>query len=263
MFVASKVLWFLFQPSSLMLAVLAYGLFRIARGATRQGLAWSVLAVITLAFAGLSALGDYLIAPLENRFQRPTLDGARIDGILVLGGAESGVGGTRELLSLNEAGERLTEAMMLARRFPTARLAFTGGSSALFGDGVSQTAARVGALFAALGLPADRVVIENASRNTHENAVYAQALLKPQPGETWLLVTSAAHMPRSMGIFRRVGWNLQPWPVDYRAPSPLDATRTSQNIGEGLQRLDAVFREYAGLVAYRMLGRTDALFPGP
>ena len=68
-------------------------------------------------------------------------------------------------------------------------------------------------LWTGMGVPPERMLFETAARNTHENAVLAHALAKPRPGETWLLVTSASHMPRSVGVFRRAGWDVVPWPV--------------------------------------------------
>ena len=65
------------------------------------------------------------------------------------------------------------------------------------------------------GLDARRILVETRSRNTYENAVYSKELAQPQPGQIWLLVTSANHMPRAVGCFRAVGFDVIPYPVDY------------------------------------------------
>ena len=94
-----------------------------------------MVAVPVLVIGGLSPLGDLLIAPLENRFPRADLSGGDITGIIVLGGSEdSRAGASRELAGLNEAAERLTEAVVLARRLPNARVVFSGGIGGMFVD---------------------------------------------------------------------------------------------------------------------------------
>ena len=87
--------------------------------------------------------------------------------------------------------------------------------------------------------------------------------MPPKPGERWLLVTSAWHMPRSMGSFRAAGFPVTAYPVDYRTRGGEDARRGFLHTSEGLRRLDLMVKEWLGLLAYRLSGRTDALFPAP
>ena len=120
----------------------------------------------------------------------------------------------------------------------------------------------IATLFTALGIPRDRITLEAGSRDTYENAVLTARLLNPKPHERWLLVTSAWHMPRAMGCFRRAGFTVEAWPVDYRTPGRFEL-RFHSSIPEGLRRIDFMAREYIGLVVYYLAGRTDALLPGP
>jgi uncharacterized SAM-binding protein YcdF (DUF218 family) len=226
-------------------------------------LLWGGLAAVLI--GGLSPLGDLLIRPLEDRFVRAEVDGAgtSITGIIVLGGAEdSRAVDTPQIASLNEAGERYTEAVALARRLPQARVVFTGGSGLLIMTG-PQEADVAGRLFEALGVAKERLTLESKSRDTYENALFTARLLNPKPGERWLLVTSAWHMPRAMACFRKVGFNVEPWPVDYRAARGLDGLRLQSSIPEGLRRIDFIAREYIGLIAYYLTGRSSSLWPGP
>ena len=109
------------------------------------------------------------------------------------------------------------------------------------------------AIFGQLGLPANRVLYENRARDTWENFVYSRALAKPKPGETWLLVTSAYHLPRAMAVARRLGWTMQPWPSDYETvPKP---GWLGANFAANLGRLDLAAHEWVGLIAYRVAGR--------
>ncbi len=119
------------------------------------------------------------------------------------------------------------------------------------------------AIFESLGIDKSRLIIERASRNTYENAVFSKALVAPKPGEHWLLVTSAFHMPRSVGLFRKVGFAVEPYPVDWRVGGSGDLISFTGLSVEGLLRTDTAVREWVGLVAYRLRGRIDDLFPGP
>jgi uncharacterized SAM-binding protein YcdF (DUF218 family) len=265
-FVLAKILWFVLQPSTIMLGAVVAGTGLLHTSYKRLGRGLLIGGIAALLIAGLSPLGDILIRPLEQRFARADLDkagAAPVTGIIVLGGAEdSRAMNEQELAALNEAAERHTEAAALARRLPGARIVFSGGSGALLRTEAPE-AESAKRLLVALGIAADRITLEDKSRDTCENAAFTAALVKPHKGEHWLLVTSAAHMPRAMGCFRRAGFPVEAWPVDYRAPRRLDLTRWHSSIPEGLRRVDHVAREYAGLLAYYLAGRTDALFPGP
>jgi uncharacterized SAM-binding protein YcdF (DUF218 family) len=105
-------------------------------------------------------------------------------------------------------------------------------------------------------------VIERDSRNTDENARFTKALMKPQPGETWVLITSARHMPRSVGIFRKEGWRVLAYPVDYLTPRSV-GFGVGFGLASGLAAVDTAAYEWFGLVYYRLSGRIDAFFPGP
>lgn len=260
----SKILWFLFQPSSLIAVMIAGGLAlswtRHQAVGRRLALAGAVLMLVL----GLSPVGGALILPLEERFPRPVLTGSEtIAGIIVLGGAEdSRVGARRSAHAVNESAERLSEAVTLARRFPQARLVFTGGSGALITSGPPEADAAK-RIFEDLGVEPQRIVLEDRSRNTHENARYTFDLLQPKAGETWLLVTSAFHMPRAIGVFRKAGFDVLAFPVDYRTSGFDEIYRPFSSIPEGLRRVDFVFKEYVGLVTYYLSGRSSALFPAP
>jgi len=114
-----------------------------------------------------------------------------------------------------------------------------------------------------MGIPADRLTVEDQSRDTAENARFTKALVDPKPGERWLLVTSAWHMPRSVGCFRAIGWPVVAWPTDYRSAGPQDLTSLMPRASYGLTMVDVAAKEWVGLLAYRLTGRTDALFPAP
>src|SRR5213078_952001 len=166
------------------------------------------------------------------------------DGIIVLGGAISpDVSAARDEVALNEAAERLTVAAELARRYPEARILLSGGSGALIYE-ESAEAPFAMRLLQGLGVARARILLEDRSRNTVENAIFSKALAQPKPGERWLLVTSGYHMPRSVGIFRKAGFPVEPYPVDWRTRGTADALRLFPTMGEGLRRSDIAMREW-------------------
>jgi len=260
-FVLGKIAWIVFKPSNLLFfGVLIAALLRLFRAHALSR--W----IGGLSLAGLLAcavlpVGAWLIGPLEDRFPPPATI-ARVDGIVVLGGAiQPSLSADRGALALNGNVERLTVFADLARKYPAAKLVFTGGS----GD-IDRPDARegdwVGPFLDTVGLARARVAIDRESRNTVENARFTKSLMKPQAGEVWLLVTSARHMPRSIGVFRKEGWQVVPFPADYVTPRNTDWSFRF-DIAGGLGALDAAAYEWIGLVYYRLTGRTDALFPGP
>jgi uncharacterized SAM-binding protein YcdF (DUF218 family) len=262
MFGLSKVLGFLALPSNLLIALALAGILLMRTRLRRFGQGLVIAAVLLLAVIGIAPVGNALMLPLEERFPKWKPKGVSPHGIVVLGGAISpDVSAAREDIALNEAAERMTAIAQLAREHPQARIVFTGGSGRLF-KGASE-ADFVPRLFESFGIPRDRIVLENRARNTVENAVFTKALVQPKPAERWLLVTSAHHMPRSVGIFRKAGFPVEAHPVDFRTRGSADLAGPFGSLAGGLARTDAAMHEWAGLVVYWLTGRTSELFPGP
>jgi uncharacterized SAM-binding protein YcdF (DUF218 family) len=262
-FVLSKVLGFFAIPSNLIIVVGIVGALLLRTRYARAGWRMAIGALVLLAILGLSPVGNALILPLEQRFPRWDASHGAPDGIIVLGGAITpDVSMARGEPALNEAAERITAAVVLARRYPRARVLFTGGSAALlFPEGTEGEIALH--LFVALGIAPERILIDDKSRNTIENAVYSQLLAQPKKGERWLLMTSAYHMPRAIGVFRRVGFDVEAYPVDWRTRGKRDALRPFGALGDGLRRTDTAVHEWIGLAVYWLTGRSSDLFPAP
>ena len=261
--VFTKIAWIVLQPSSLIAIAAMFGLWRLRQGRHQAARRWLAGATAALLIGGLSPASDLLIAPLEDRFPRPDLTGARIDGLIVLGGSEdTQVASVRHVIAVNEAAERYIEAVVLTRRFPGARVVFTGGGEVMNGasEPEAATAARI---FAQLGVAGERMTLESRSRTTWENAAFVAPLVKQNPGERWLLVTSAWQMPRAMGVFRKVGIDVEAYPVDYRTTGEFKPWRLHGSLTDGLRRFDYVVREYPALLIYWLTGRSSALFPAP
>lgn len=258
----SKIAWFFATPSNLLPSLALLGLTLMTTRYRRTGWALAVVAVLGLFGAGLSPLANWVINPLEERFPTFQDDGTRVDGVVVLGGAvEAEESLARGELAVNEAGERVLAMAELARRYPAAKILFSGGGSTLVVEETPEAAA-VARFIDTLGIAKDRVTFEDRSRTTYENAVFSRELVAPSPGERWLLVTSAWHMPRAIGCFRQAGFPVTAYPVDFRTRDRGDS-RPFSFISLGLRRLDLATKEWAGLVGYRLAGYTDALLPAP
>ena len=260
-YLVSKIAWFFVTPSNLLTTLTIAGLVLMWLGRVTIGFRLAAGASGALLIAGLSPLGNALILPLESRFAAASPQA--VTGIIVLGGTyDSEVTNQRGQMALNESGERILALGDLARRYPQARLIYSGGGSSFTPD-TTPEATLVERTAPALGLDPARIEYERASLNTYENAAFSKAMARPQAGETWLLVTSAFHMPRSMGVFRKVGFEVLPYPVDYRTAGPSSLLRPFGFVGEGLRRTDIAAKEWIGLVAYYLTGKTDALLPAP
>ncbi len=263
-FVLAKILGFFALPSNILITLGAIGLVLMVTRFARAGRRLAVAALILIGIAGLSPFGNALVLPLEQRF--PPWDAARgvPDGIICLGGAlDTVISEVRGEVALNEAAERMTAIAELARRYPNARVVFTGGSGRLVYGGTTSEAELAARLFESFGIAKARVMLENKSRDTDENARFTKELVQPKPGERWLLVTSAHHMPRSVGVFRAAGFPVEAFPVDYRTRGAVDLLRPFSNVGDGLRRTDTAAREWVGLFVYRLTGRSAELFPAP
>ncbi len=261
-FTLSKVLWAITSPGNLLIL----GLLGGAAGAISpwprlRKLARGGLGVLLAALLAITVLpvGDWLNSPLERRFPPPRALPGQVDGVIVLGGMINlEISAARGRPELDQAADRLTAFVALARKYPEAKLVFTGGSGSL-ADSEHREADFAQDALRDLGVELARVLFERNSRNTHENALFTYVRVAPRPEEFWLLITSASHMPRAVGVFRRVGWQVTPYPVDYYT----DGGSLRFDFQWGLEVFSTALREWIGLTAYRLLGWTDRLFPAP
>jgi uncharacterized SAM-binding protein YcdF (DUF218 family) len=262
-FTASKIFWLVAEPLSLAIIVGVLGVLLGLTRFVRAGRALMVGAILALALGLFTPVGAVLLWPLEDRFPQPPADIPAPAGIIVLGGAP-GTGNSEARWRAYHTADaaRMTTGAELARRYPTARLVFSGGSGWLLGEGPPE-AIGVRKLWLSLGVPAEQMTFESKSRNSWENGLFTRDLVKPKPGETWLLVTLAWHMPRSVGVFRRLGFDVIPYPVAYRTFGDERDFLPPSSMIDRVYMLDHSVREWVGLLAYRLAGKMDALFPAP
>src|SRR4029077_2848549 len=260
-FIFGKLVWALLQPGNLLLLCLLAGMLLLLRG-RRRGELLVVLSAIGLLLLAVAPIGPAMMLVLEQRFPRPATLPSRIDGILVLGGAVD----PRLSLAYGEAVfngsiARVLGGVALARHHPEAKLALVGGEGEVIPIGFAESRATKGFVIEE-GIPAAQLIIEERSRSTHENAVFAKEMIRPAAGQNWILVTSAFHMPRAVGAFRAVDWPVIPYPVDFKV-DPRPGLRANFSLVDGLGSSTIAGKEWAGLLGYRLLGWTRELFPEP
>ncbi len=259
-FVASKVLAFLVVPSNILIGLVIAGALLLYTRYALWGRRLIAAGLALIVIVGVSPVGLALLRVLEDRFQPWSDAGGAPAGFVVLGGAlDPVITAARGTPALDGSAERLTIVAALARRYPQARFIYTGGNAGLAGG--PAEADYVPALLASFGIARDRVVIEREARNTAENAAFSKALAAPKPGERWALVTSGVHMPRAIATFRAAGFDVEPFPVDWRTAGPQQALGLSPVLTAGLGAFDAAAREFIGLAVYRLTGRSAELLP--
>jgi len=261
-FILSKTVAFFLLPSNFLIAIGFIGLVLTVTRFKRTGRWIALTSFILLALVGFSPLGNLLAHQLESRFPPWDPSHGAPDGIVVLGGVispqlsrdwgETAVGG--------DAG-RVIAIAKLARAYPNARIVYSSGDASLRGNRPPE-ADFLYPLLDTFGVPRERVALESKSRNTLENALFSKDLMKPKPGERWLLVTSAQHMPRAIGTFRQAGFDVEAYPVAWHTRRhvglyPMDV------LSNGLGRLDSATHEWIGVIAYWLTGKTGELLPGP
>ena len=263
MFLVSKLFWMFAQPLSLAFFAILIALLAAAAGLRRTGLALSALGGVILFVTLYTTTGSFVLQGLEARFPRPVAEPQTVSCMIVLGGSfETEVTTARGGIEMNQAADRFIEALRLARRFPQAAILVSGGDGSLSGvyEGDAVASER---FFETFGIPADRLLRETCSRTTSENVDNSRTILADRGLENCLLITSAFHMPRAVGLFRATGIAVTPWPTDYRTSGKvglgLDFTQPTLNA----QQTATAVREWIGLAAYYLTGRIATLYPAP
>ncbi len=255
-FTLSKLFWLFAAPSHVLALVTVFCLLGLTlakakpwwkRNAKRG--AW--FCIITYILLLTVPIGDWLIFPLEVQSPPALKLPAKIDGVLILGAAlDENITAYHGLVAMNGQAERIVYAVPLIRRYPDATIVYAGGST----QGHTQTEADLAKiLFQMWRLNTDRFIFERQSRNTYENIIDSQELVKPQPNQNWLLITSAAHMPRAMAVAQHAGWEMIPYPVDYVSGGWTGLS--GGNLRYNLERIDKAVQEYIGLIVYRLSGK--------
>jgi len=238
LYIISKGFWLIAQPPHLLILLVCLGMALFFTHRRRFGLGLVALDALLILIVAVLPVGSWLIAPLEKRFPPLTLMPAHVDGVIMLGGDED--------IAFTD----------LAQRYPNAKLVFTGGSELVNGAFLKPDAARTGSRW--MGIDTRRITFVREPRNTFEDVVNAKAIVRPTPGEVWILVTPAFHMPRSVGLFRAQGWRVVPDPVDYRTGSRAGMTPSPLDFAWNLTLLSVALKEWIGMCTNWLLGHSES-----
>jgi uncharacterized SAM-binding protein YcdF (DUF218 family) len=256
---ASYIFWSIVEPSRLFPAMAILGALLLWTPWRRAGRWLATIAALAIFLIGASPLARWIAEPLEYRFSALAPDTEDVAGVVVLGAGYAVTSALTGMPVVEASGGRLVKLIELAQRYPGARLAYSGGGPPTLAMSEADRAARD---LAHVGFDVGRITFEGRSRNSYQNAILTKELMTPRPDERWIIVTSAIHMPRAVGAFRAAGWNVVAAPVEYLFPKGV-VYRWGFDPVRRFPHASRVVHEWIGLVAYRVLGRSNELFPRP
>ena len=261
-FLLSKILWIVINAFNVILALLMLGWMLLFKKPA-AGKRLIGMGLLIIFFAGSGLLPGIMMRSLENRIPAGTIP-SKINGVIVLAGMVNMESSRKGLIELTEQSDRIIEGIIMLQKYPEAKLIITGGSGYLKQGENLKEADYLKKLAISLGVNEERILIERNSRNTHEHAVALAKILRAKEGGQWVLITSAFHMPRSFGCFKKEGLNVIPYPVDYKttsnAPNNFSLISLLPTIGN-ISNFGIAIHEWLGLVTYRLMNYTSSVFP--
>jgi uncharacterized SAM-binding protein YcdF (DUF218 family) len=247
MLILTKLISRIFFPVALVIELLITGLILIHVRRRRLGYFFCIAALLLLMSASLEPVADLFLWTLEGRYQpieRVTPDlKKKIDYIVVLGSGHSERSELSATARLSpSATGRVTEAIRLSSKFPGVLIIFTGGTIEGGKVAIGEAASRAAKVY---GLSSSRIIVERYGLNTAGEALAVSSLVG---NKTVLLVTSASHMRRALGLFKAAGIHAVPAPADYQA---LGGSFTLWSFiipsAQALQKTERAWYEYLGL----------------
>lgn len=258
-FYLSKVLWFMFSPFNLILISIVIGYFFNAINLKFLSKFFYIFSLSVFFISSAMPTGSYLNYMLEKNFHSPKNLPDTIDGILILAGATNPyLTKEHNQVNLNGAVERLTESISLIKDYPNAKIIFSGGSGSLKHPDLNHASVAKN-FFKNMGIDSGKIYFENKSRNTYENILFAKKIANPKKSEKWLLVTSASHLNRSLGVAKKLEWTFIPYAVDFNKPKKF-TWKFSFNLLSNLSEFQQASHEWIGLFAYYLMGRSEKTF---
>jgi len=259
-YVLSKLVWGILSPTNLIVLLFSLGTLLLLFGRIKAAKWLLILTSVMSCSLLIYPISDLVMYPLESRFSKPSELPKNIDGIIILGGGEN----LKQSISwgeteLGNGGDRFVAAAILARQYPQAPIIFSGGNGLLHFDTSANEGQIARSFFISMGIEEERLIIESKSRNTNENFLLMIPML-PRIQGTYLLVTSAFHMPRSVGIARQNKLDVIPYPVDYRSNQP-SLRQLDFDLFEHLEVLEPAWKEWIGLTVYYLTERTSEWLP--
>lgn len=262
-FALSKIFWMLAMPLNALciLGLMGFGVRFWRKNCGERMITDALIGILFFAFI---PVGPLMLHWLERQYSVPETMPDKVDGIIVLGGMfDTHLSQSNDEISANDNIERMFCFAELARKYPNARKVFTGGSGDIEHQDAKEAETALD-YFRHSALKADDILYEKDSRNTFENAQFSKELLNPTAHQNWILVTSAYHMPRSVGIFEAQDWKIIPYPCDYRLDGTYEFLWSSPNATRNFVMLNIAVKELIGSIAYYFTGKSAFILPpGP
>jgi len=260
-FTLSKIFWTIAQPLNAICLLLILGGLIWVIFSKKVGRFFMTMGVTALVIFGVLPVGPALMVWLERQYPAPDTLPEKIDGIIVLGGAlESYLSKANQQVAANDNVERLICFQDLAQKYPDAKLVYSSGAGDILNpDAMEGDDAR--AYFKITGLGRD-IIYEEKSRNTYENALYTKELMQPDASENWVVISSAYHMPRAIGIFAKQAWDVIPFACDRRTNGQYsDIFRRLPSVTGNFAMLNIALKEITGTFIYYVTGKTAFIVP--
>ena len=258
-FYLSKILWVIFNPFNLFIFFIFFSSFL---SFFLKNFYYKFIVIFNIFFFLIIAVlptGEYMIYKLEKRFHSDFIPLTSIDGVLILSGAtEPFLTKEYNQIHLNGAIERLTESIGLIKKFPNAKIIFSGGSGSLYHQELKH-ADVAKKFFLQQNIKIDNIIFENKSKNTYENILFSKKIAEPKLNDNWILITSAFHMTRAINIAENLEWKVIPYPVDFNVPKKI-SWKPKFNFLNNINLLQLASHEWLGLVSYYIMGRTNKIY---
>ncbi len=256
---------FITTPSTFLLLLAFLSLLALLIGWRRRAIGCLTLSLTGFVGFGFTSLSEVLIAPLSARF--PAVDLALAEppfGLIVLGAGLNEVHAhhNNALIELEDGGEAIPTVALLAQRYPDARIILSGGSGTDFPPAPLRAVDGMRRVLLEYGIAADRITFDPHSPSTVARAQNTLALVGDDADQVWWVITPAHRMPRLIGVYRKLGFEPVPYPIDFKWIPPFDFSYF-YHFSDGLRLTDLGAHEWRGLLLYYLTDKTETLFPGP
>jgi len=259
-FYLSKIFWTFFNPINLLVILLLIGIFfqLIRKKIYKRIYQINLILFFLIVFF---PTGTFLLWKLENTYPKQEIINNDIDGVLILGaGIDEFMTHEYKQMILNDRIERITESAKIIKKFPNAKIIYSGGNGTFSKPELgSDEVANI--FYKQLGVNTDRIIFENKSRNTYENFIFSKKFIDTDE-EKWLLITSAYHMKRAMSVAKKLNLNLIPYPVDFTLQKDFKWKFWYHKINflYNMNNFQLASHEYIGLIVYYLTKKSKITY---
>lgn len=250
--IVSKILTFFIMPQGIIIILLAYAIYTKNRTKSRR----SIIAALIF-FYFFSA--PFVIDEFARLWEVPSTPISTVKkhdvGIILTGGAILNQKLPAENIFLGERGDRMGQIFQLYKAGKIGKILISGGEVTVFGESQTREIDQIARYLALSGVPKEDIYLEDLSTNTRENAINSAKILKEKfPGQSYILVTSAFHMKRSVKCFEKAGIAVTPFGADFLSSERRWAFVRFMPGGGNMYHVQLLFREIIGYVSYWIFG---------